>query len=77
MRPTGSSASWILISEKEGRFPPHGDDVDVQDTQHRETGHLPFPGAEWLALLNTPGRLTLRCPGVFSHRGSFRKTAGA
>ncbi|WP_285729711.1 DUF397 domain-containing protein [Nocardiopsis sp. ATB16-24] len=25
----------------------------VRDTQHRESGHLTFPGAEWSALLGT------------------------
>ena len=25
----------------------------VRDTQHREAGHLEFPGAEWSALLET------------------------
>lgn len=28
-----------------------GPAVQVRDTQHRQLGHLSFPGAEWSALL--------------------------
>jgi hypothetical protein len=32
----------------------------VRDTQHREAGHLAFPGREWAALLSTVRVLGLR-----------------
>jgi hypothetical protein len=43
-----SGASSNCVEARE-----HASGADVRDTQHREAGHLSFPGTEWLALLNT------------------------
>lgn len=36
-------------------FRSKADGADIRDTQHREDGHLSFPGDEWSALVTAVG----------------------